>query len=89
MKRTMPCRNTDACLNCDNSKFSSLVRGNVPLDCKKQFFAKHITFVRNTAQGMNGIINTNLTNSLLGHNNSMKSSAHHLGEKVLSGEAKW
>lgn len=36
------CRSTDACFTCGNSRFKSLFRGNVAVDCKKEFFMKHL-----------------------------------------------
>lgn len=42
MQSSRPCKKTEACLHCDNSKFKALFRGNVPLECKLQFVLKYV-----------------------------------------------
>jgi hypothetical protein len=84
MKQHACCKMGRECANCDNSKFAALFRGNVPLHCKRQFFA------RNFAGAGGGIrrailpFNGNLTASSYADNFDMKSSLHACGEGVAT-----
>jgi len=76
MKKHVCCRMGSECSNCDNSKFAALFRGNVPLHCKRQFFARHFAGAGGCIRRAILPLNSNLTGSSYGANFNMKSSLH-------------
>ena len=86
MKEHRCCMLGDECLRCDNSKFRSLFRGNVPLECKRQFFLKHLRFALRASTQSARLANNNLTLFLYGHNQSMKSSAQTYSKSLVPRE---